>query len=91
MSLTIGKDSRIFEEESPDGQILDPRSSESSDDESTLRCHVCLQKLGGNFALLHEDHAHAGFCQSCADTFRQDNHECPICRCVIVGVMRVFQ
>ena len=81
-----------MEDESPNQINLDPESSESSDEDSLPRCHVCLEKRGGgDYALLHEDNAHAGFCQSCAYTLHKDKHECPICRGIIVSIMRVFQ
>ena len=93
ISLTIGKEKIRLENESNDENYLesDLESSEIGHESSEPKCHVCLQELIGNFALLHENHAHAGFCEICANILRQEKHECPICRGVIVGVTRVFQ
>ena len=30
-------------------------------------CHICLLGREDNFALLHEDCVHGGFCQACAE------------------------
>ena len=40
-----------MEDESPNQINLDPESSESSDEDSLPRCHVCLEKRGGGIML----------------------------------------
>ena len=96
ISSTIGKENvKVLTEEIN----LDPEYSESSTDEystndegsTSLRCYVCLLKRGENFSLLHEGFAHAGFCENCAKTLQESKNECPICRGLISGIMRVFQ
>ena len=92
-SSTIGNENRRIRNIISTDQInLDPEDSESSSDEEPTdsRRHVCLQNRSENFALLHEDFAHGGFCESCAKTLQQLKHECPICSGIIVGIMRVF-
>ena len=44
-----------------------------------------------NFALLHIDHVHAGFCKGCAEGLMEIKIKCPICRADIKGILKVFQ
>ena len=44
-----------------------------------------------NFALLHEDCLHAGFCKTCANNLLELEANCPICRSEISVVFKVFQ
>ena len=73
--------------------LLDEENPVSSRDEELreTKCHVCLEKMGENFALLHESYPHAGFCESCANKIHQLKHDCPVCHGKIVRIMRVFQ
>ena len=43
-------------------------------------CPVCLLIRNENFALLHNDYVHGGFCQSCAEHLMDIKANCPICR-----------
>ena len=65
----------------------------SSDDGESVdaRCFICLQERTENFAFLHYNFAHAGFCEQCANELHQANRECPICRGKIDGIMKIFQ
>ena len=67
--------------------------SDSSDDEETTetRCYVCLHEIKENFAFLHDNFAHAGFCERCANELHLSNRKCPICRGKINGIMKIFQ
>ena len=94
ISLTIGGQNQHKQNISNEQTaLLDEENPASSRDEELreIKCHVCLEKMGENFALLHESYAHAGFCESCANKIHQLKHDCPICRGKIVGIMRVFQ
>ena len=74
MALTIGKENLNSAElltvpiDSAISQaLLD--SFKSEDDLNDDQCHVCLQARSENFALLHDDCVHAGFCQSLCQSF----------------------
>ena len=54
-------------------------------------CHICLLGREENFALLHEDCAHGGFCQSCAERIIDMKVICPICRAKVKGILKLFQ
>ena len=55
------------------------------------RCHVCLLPRTQNFALLHEQYVHGGFCEICASRLLQTQANCPICRDKIKVVLQIFQ
>ena len=44
-----------------------------------------------NYALLHDDFVHGGFCQTCANRLLSMKADCPICRGKINCVLKVIQ
>ena len=54
------------------------------------RCHVCLQQRKENFSLIHRSTGHCGFCEKCATELSRLNHECPIFRGRIDGIVKIF-
>ena len=55
------------------------------------RCHVCFLPRTQNFALLHDQYVHGGFCESCSTRLLELNANCQICRNKINGVLKIFQ
>ena len=55
------------------------------------RCHVCILPRSQNFALLHDQYVHGGFCEICASRLLKTQANCPICRDKIKGVLQIFQ
>ena len=68
--------------------------NETDEDEFTPdpdQCHVCLLPRMSNFALLHGDCVHGGFCEARANQLSNMGANCPICREPINGIVRIFQ
>ena len=90
IALTIGRAHfipELIEDEFNDASI-------SGDTNTKLEenvCHVCLLTRNKNFALLHNDYVHGGFCQSCAEHLMDIKANCPICREEIKGILKIFQ
>ena len=60
-------------------------SEDSSDDsnenkDNSEHCHVCLLSRIENFALLHDDFDHRGFCKRCASRMFEMKSACPLCK-----------
>ena len=60
------------------------------DEDNSEHCHVCLFPRSQNFALLHNQYVHGGFCESCAFRLLKMKAACPICRNIIKGVVKYF-
>ena len=69
ISLTIGRDDYILGNQSQVQDISDSLSDSNESAENSEHCHVCLFPRSENFALLHDNCVHGGFCKTCADRF----------------------
>ena len=90
IALTIGRAHYIpelIEDEFNDASI----SGDTNTKQEENVCHVCLLTRNENFALLHNDYVHGGFCQSCAEHLTDIKVNCPICREEIKGILKIFQ
>ena len=93
VSLTIGRDDYNLGTVQPLVSDISENLSDDSNenvDESEY-CHVCLFLRSENFALLHDDFVHSGFCKTCANHLWEMKATCPICRNTIKGVLGIFQ
>ena len=65
--------------------------SDDMNQDNSSQCHVCLLPRVTNFALLHDNYVHGGFCEACANQLLNLKVTCPICRENIKGVLQIFQ
>ena len=54
--------------------------STDDEDKNSEKCHVCLLPRIENFALLHENFLHGGFCKTCGNRLLAVKADCPISR-----------
>ena len=71
--------------------ISDISSDSTNDELNNDHCHVCLLSRSENFALLHDQCVHAGFCHTCANHLFELKANCPICRSKIDGILKIYQ
>ena len=92
VSLTIGRDDYNLGTVQPLVSDISENLSDDSNenvDESEY-CHVCLLLRSENFALLHDDFVHSGYCKTCANRKWEMKATCTTCRNTIKGVLRIF-
>ena len=89
ISLTIGREhfnSNIMSTAESD---ITTENVPIEDQVNLDQCHVCLLPRESNFALLHNDYIHGGFCE--AKQLLEMGANCPICRYKISGILRIYQ
>ena len=72
-----------------DEDTINPQRLSAQTNQEGTTCHICFLGREENFALLHEDFVHGGFCQACAELIVDMKVICPVCRAKVNGILKV--